>query len=213
MKRISTIGLSAVLAVAASGCAMNMGEEGMDDGMRTGAAVDTRASASGRMNYPMVGGAAMYPNRNIVQNAVNSRDHTTLVSAVQAAGLADTLMGAGPFTVFAPTNAAFDRLPAGTVSNLMMPQNRDQLRSVLTFHVVPGNYSAAELKSLIAASPNRVATLRTVNGGMLRVTMEGNNIVLMGENNSKAYVTQGDVRQSNGMIHVVNGVLIPRMNM
>lgn len=156
----------------------------------------------------MVGGAAMYPSRNIVENAVNSRDHTTLVAAVQAAGLAETLAGPGPFTVFAPTNAAFEALPAGTVQTLLQPANRDQLRAVLTYHVVPGRMTAADLMQAIRAG-NGSARLTTVQGGILTARMQGNSVVLTDARGGTATVTQADVMQSNGVIHVTNAVSLP----
>ncbi|MDQ3247206.1 MAG: fasciclin domain-containing protein [Pseudomonadota bacterium] len=155
-----------------------------------------------------VGGAAMYPSQTIVANAVNSPDHTTLVAAVKAAGLVDTLSGAGPFTVFAPTNAAFGKLPAGTVDQLLLPQNRDMLRSVLTYHVVPGRMTAADLMRMIAAGGGQ-ARLTTVQGGMLTARMMGNRIMLTDAKGGMSHVTQGDVMQSNGVIHVVDTVVMP----
>jgi len=156
----------------------------------------------------MVGGAEMFATRNIVQNAVNSRDHTTLVAAVQAAGLADTLSGPGPFTVFAPTNAAFDRLPAGTVQTLLQPANREMLRNVLTYHVVSGKLTAADLMQRIRAGGG-TARLQTVSGGTLMARMSGSNIVLTDSSGGMATVTQANVMQSNGVIHVTNAVSVP----
>ena len=165
------------------------------------------ASASGSV---MVGGAAMYPNRTIVQNAMNSRDHTTLVAAVKAAGLVDTLSGTGPFTVFAPTNAAFDALPAGTVDTLLQPQNKAKLTQVLTYHVVPGRLDAAALKERVRAGGGR-AELETLAGGRLTVAMNGpRNLVMMDEVGNTAEIATYDVYQSNGVIHVVDHVLLPR---
>ena len=165
----------------------------------------TSASSGGTV---MVGGAAMYPNRNIVENAVNSRDHTTLVAAVKAAGLVDTLSGAGPFTVFAPTNAAFAKLPAGTVDTLLQPANRSMLQSVLTYHVVPGRLTAADLMARIKAG-NGQARLTTVQGGALTASMMGNKIMLTDAKGGMSHVIQGNVMQSNGVIHVTDGVSIP----
>ena len=185
--------------------------------MLTAAAVVTLAGAMAltapgasaqRMRTVMVGGAAMYPNRNIVQNAVNSRDHTTLVAAVQAAGLVDTLSGAGPFTVFAPTNAAFGALPAGTVDTLLRPENRAQLSAVLTYHVVAGRLTAADLMRRIRAGRG-TARLTTVQGGVLTARMRGRAIVLTDGRGGTATVTQADVMQSNGVIHVTNAVSLP----
>jgi uncharacterized surface protein with fasciclin (FAS1) repeats len=157
---------------------------------------------------PMVGGAAMYPTKTIVANAVNSADHTTLVAAVKAAGLVDTLNGKGPFTVFAPTNAAFDQLPAGTVDMLLKPENQSMLTKVLTYHVVAGRYDSKALAKLIKAGKGK-AWLKTVSGGTLTAMMEGNNIVLRDEKGGTSTVTIADVYQSNGVIHVVNAVLMP----
>jgi uncharacterized surface protein with fasciclin (FAS1) repeats len=156
----------------------------------------------------MVGGAAMYPSRNIVQNAVNSRDHTTLVAAVQAAELVETLSGAGPFTVFAPTNDAFAKLPAGTVETLLKPENKATLQAVLTYHVVPGRLTAADLGERIRAGGG-VANLTTVQGGALQARTMGQSIVLVDAKGGQATVTQADVMQSNGVIHVTNSVSLP----
>jgi uncharacterized surface protein with fasciclin (FAS1) repeats len=167
------------------------------------------ASASARTQGTVtVGGAPMYATRNIIQNAVNSRDHTTLVAAVKAAGLVDTLSGPGPFTVFAPTNAAFARLPAGTVETVLRPENRAMLQSVLTYHVVPGRLTAADLMARIRAGGGS-ARLTTVQGGTLTARMSGNSIVLMDARGGMATVTQANVMQSNGVIHVTNAVSMP----
>ena len=157
---------------------------------------------------PMVGGAAMYPGKTIVANAMNSADHTTLVAAVQAAGLIDTLNGKGPFTVFAPTNDAFAQLPAGTVDMLLKPENKAMLTKVLTYHVVAGKWDAKALARLIKKG-NGQARLKTVSGGTLTAMMDGNNIVVRDEKGGTATVTIADVYQSNGVIHVVNAVLMP----
>jgi uncharacterized surface protein with fasciclin (FAS1) repeats len=159
-------------------------------------------------NLPMVGGAAMYPSKDIVDNAVNSKDHTTLVTAVKAAGLVETLKGPGPFTVFAPTNAAFDKLPAGTVDTLLKPENQDQLKKVLTYHVVPGRITSHKLAAMIQNGGGK-AELKTVEGGTLTAMMDGNNIVLKDEKGDTATVTQADVMQKNGVIHVIDTVLLP----
>ena len=156
-----------------------------------------------------VGGAAMYPSKNIVENAVNSKDHTTLVAAVKAAGLVETLQSAGPFTVFAPTNAAFKMLPAGTVDNLLKPENKSALAGVLTYHVVSGKYNASDLAKLIREGHGK-AMLTTVAGGKLWVMMKGKNIVVKDEKGGMAKVTIKDVNQSNGVIHVINHVLLPK---
>jgi uncharacterized surface protein with fasciclin (FAS1) repeats len=156
----------------------------------------------------MVGGAAMYPTKNIVENAVNSKDHTTLVAAVKAAGLVETLESAGPFTVFAPTNEAFAKLPAGTVDNLVKPENKATLTKILTYHVVSGRISAADLMDKIKAGGGS-ATLTTVEGGTLTAMMKGKKIYLVDEKGGKSWITIADVFQSNGVIHVVNTVLMP----
>lgn len=161
-------------------------------------------------NTVMVGGAAMYPSKNIVENAVNSKDHTTLVAAVKAAGLVETLQSAGPFTVFAPTNEAFNLLPAGTVDNLVKPESKKTLTTILTYHVVAGKLNAKDIAQLIKAG-NGTATLKTVAGGNLYATMKGNKLMLKDENGGMATVTIKDVNQSNGVIHVIDHVLIPKM--
>jgi uncharacterized surface protein with fasciclin (FAS1) repeats len=158
----------------------------------------------------MVGGAAMYPSKNIVENAVNSKDHTTLVAAVKAAGLVETLQSAGPFTVFAPTNAAFDMLPAGTVAGLLKPESKAALTTVLTYHVVSGKWDAAAIAKLIKDG-NGKAEVKTVAGKSLWIYMEGKKIAVKDENGGVAYVTIKDVNQSNGVIHVIDHVLLPKM--
>jgi len=163
------------------------------------------ADASG-ISY--VGGAAMYPTKTIVENAVNSPEHTTLVAAVKAAGLVDTLSGAGPFTVFAPTNAAFAALPAGTVDTLLQPANKATLTSVLTYHVVPGRLTASDLMQQIQAGGGQ-ARLTTVQGGTLTARMMGDRVMLVDAKGNMAHVTQADVMQSNGVIHVVDAVVQP----
>ena len=160
------------------------------------------------MSNPMVGGAAMYSTRNIIENAVNSKDHTTLVAAVKAAGLVDTLSGPGPFTVFAPTNAAFARLPAGTVDTLLKPENQSALSGVLTYHVVSGSVTSAQLAQMIKAGRGK-ATLTTVNGETLTATMMGSHIMLTDSKGGMATVTIANVMQSNGVIHVIDRVLLP----
>jgi uncharacterized surface protein with fasciclin (FAS1) repeats len=157
---------------------------------------------------PMVGGAAMYPSKTIVDNAINSADHTTLVAAVKAAGLVDTLSSKGPFTVFAPTNAAFDRLPAGTVDTLLKPENKAMLSKVLTYHVLSGKYDSEALAKLIKKGHGK-AQLKTVSGDILTAMMSGDNIVLRDEKGGTSMVTIANVYQSNGVIHVVNAVLLP----
>jgi uncharacterized surface protein with fasciclin (FAS1) repeats len=157
---------------------------------------------------PMVGGSPMYPAKNIVENAVNSKDHTTLVAAVKAAGLVDTLESPGPFTVFAPTNEAFDKLPAGTVDTLLKPENKDQLKKVLTYHVVSGKMNSTDIEKAITAGGGK-ATLTTVEGGTLTATEQGGKIMLTDEKGGMDTVTIADVYQSNGIIHVVDAVLLP----
>ena len=157
---------------------------------------------------PMVGGAAMYSTKNIVQNAIKSKDHTTLVAAVKAAGLVDTLSGPGPFTVFAPTNAAFAKLPAGTIPTLLKPENKATLTAVLTYHVVAGRMTSADIAKAIRAGHGR-ATLTTVQGEPLTATMRGKRLVLTDAKGGKSMVTIANVMQSNGVIHVVDTVLMP----
>lgn len=157
-----------------------------------------------------VGGAPMYPSKNIIENAVNSADHTTLVAAVKAAGLVETLSGPGPFTVFAPTNAAFAALPEGTVEGLLKPEAKPQLTHVLTYHVVAGKHSAAEIAAKIKADGGK-ATLSTVSGDTLTATAADGKVMLMDESGNTATVTIADVNQSNGVIHVIDTVLLPKM--
>ena len=157
---------------------------------------------------PMVGGSAMSPKKNIVQNAMNSSDHTTLVAAVKAAGLVDTLEGAGPFTVFAPTNEAFAKLPAGTVDTLIKPENKEMLTSILTYHVLAGKFDANKLKKEIKAGGG-TAMLKTVNGESITASMDGDDIVRKDAKGGMAHVTIANVYQDNGVIHVVDSVLQP----
>ncbi len=189
-KLITAIGVSVLLSACAGGMGMK------DSGM------------SGGMSNPMVGGAAMFPTKDIVDNAVNSKDHTTLVAAVKAAGLVDTLKSPGPFTVFAPTNDAFAMLPAGTVDTLLKPENKSTLTQVLTYHVVPGKVDAAALMAMITAGGGK-AMLKTVSGGMLTATMSGGKVYVTDAKGGTAMVTIANVYQSNGVIHVVNKVLLP----
>ena len=161
-------------------------------------------------NNPTVGGAPMYRTKNIVENAVNSADHTTLVAAVKAAGLVETLQGKGPFTVFAPTNAAFEKLPAGTVETLVKPENKGTLTKILTYHVVAGKYDGKKLMDAIKKGGGE-ASLKTVSGGTLKARMNGaNGITLTDEKGGTSNVTTADVYQSNGVIHVVDTVFMPR---
>ena len=164
--------------------------------------------SSAMAQNPMVGGAAMYKNKNIIENAVNSADHTTLVAAVKAAGLVETLSGKGPFTVFAPTNAAFDKLPAGTVETLLKPENKSMLAGILTYHVVAGNYDSKAIMKAIKKGKGK-AMFKTVAGGMLTATMDGKTLVLTDEKGGMSKVTIANVKQSNGYIHVVDSVLLP----
>jgi len=157
---------------------------------------------------PMVGGAPMYANKNIIQNAVNSKDHTTLVAAVKAGGLVDTLQGAGPFTVFAPTNAAFAALPLGTVDTLLKPENKDALDKILTYHVIPRRLDSRMLDQQITMGGGK-AVLKTVQGEPLTIQGSGKNLMVTDEKGGTAHITIADVYQSNGVIQVVDKVLLP----
>jgi len=158
---------------------------------------------------PMVGGSEMFPEKNIVENAVNSKDHTTLVAAVKAGGLVDTLSGEGPFTVFAPTNDAFAKLPAGTVDTLLKPENKDQLTKVLTYHVVPANAMSEAIIKMVKDDGGK-HEVKTVSGDTLTVMSADGKITIMDESGQTATVTQADVKQSNGVIHVIDTVLLPK---
>jgi uncharacterized surface protein with fasciclin (FAS1) repeats len=171
-------------------------------------AATTTVSAQSKTKTVMVGGAAMYPTKNIIENAVNSKDHTTLVAAVKAAGLVETLSSAGPFTVFAPTNEAFNKLPAGTVETLVKPENKATLTKILTYHVVAGRMTSKDLVKAIKAGKGK-ATLKTVSGGTLTAMMKGKGIELKDEKGGTSMVTIADVMQSNGVIHVIDTVLMP----
>ncbi|RYZ11122.1 MAG: fasciclin domain-containing protein [Comamonadaceae bacterium] len=195
-KLMIAVGVSVLL----SACAGGMGS-GMSGGNMSG-------SGMSGMSNPMVGGAPMYANKDIVDNAVNSKDHTTLVAAVKAAGLVDTLKSPGPFTVFAPVNSAFAALPAGTVDTLLMPQNKAMLTSVLTYHVVPGRLDAKALMAMISAGGGR-AMLKTASGGTLIATTNGSTVMITDAKGGVATVTTANVYQSNGVIHVVDKVLLP----
>jgi len=188
--------IAAGVAVLLSASAGGMPDSGMSGG-----------SMSGTPSV-MVGGAAMLPTKDIIDNAVNSKDHTTLVAAVKAAGLVETLKSPGPFTVFAPTNAAFDALPAGTVATLLKPENKATLTKILTAHVVPGRLDAAALSQRVMAGNGRT-TLTTASGDTLVVTTSGSNVMVTDEKGGVAMVTIANVHQSNGVIHVVNKVLLP----
>lgn len=157
----------------------------------------------------MVGGAAMYPSKNIIENAVNSKDHTTLVAAVKAAALVETLEGKGPFTVFAPTNSAFEKLPKGTVESLLKPENKETLTKILTYHVVAGSYDSKAIMDLIKAG-NGKASLKTVSGGTLSFSMKGSKLMIWDEAGGMATVEIKDVFQSNGVIHSIDTVLMPK---
>jgi uncharacterized surface protein with fasciclin (FAS1) repeats len=169
----------------------------------------SRAQTMSKEKAVEVGGAAMYPSRTIVDNAMNSKDHTTLVAAVKAAGLVETLQGKGPFTVFAPTNAAFEKLPAGAVGDLLKPENKEALISVLTYHVIPGKLDSRELMKWIKKGKGK-AQLTTVQGGKLWIMQKGNQLWLKDEKGNTSRVTIKDVYQSNGVIHVVDSVVMPK---
>lgn len=171
-------------------------------------AISTPTLAEKMEKTVMVGGAEMFPSKNIIQNAVNSKDHTTLVAAVKAAGLVDTLSGKGPFTVFAPTNAAFDKLPKDTVPTLLKPENKDMLTGILTYHVVAGKLSAADLAAKAKENGGKVE-LKTVAGGTITVMGEGGGWVVVDAKGGKSKITIADVNQSNGVIHVIDTVAMP----
>ncbi len=189
--KIASISMAAAAALAATGLAA--------------AVMPGTAHAA---SYPVVGGAEMVPMKTIVENAINSKDHTTLVAAVKAAGLVDTLNSTGPFTVFAPTNAAFAKLPAGTVETLLKPENKATLVKILTYHVVAGKVSASDLIGMIKAGGGS-ATLTTVAGGKLVASLSGGKVILTDEKGGTATVTQADVLQKNGVIHVTDAVSLP----
>ncbi len=172
------------------------------------ASLTVSATSAAAQGNPMVGGAAMYKTKDIVDNAVNSKDHTTLVAAVKAAGLVDTLKSKGPFTVFAPTNMAFEKLPAGTVEMLVKPENKAMLTKILTYHVVPGNLDGKAIMKAIKKGKG-MATLTTVSGDTLTAMMSGDSVVLKDEKGGTSTVTIANVRQSNGVIHVVDTVVMP----
>ncbi|MFL9483733.1 fasciclin domain-containing protein [Chitinophagaceae bacterium LWZ2-11] len=170
--------------------------------------VFTIGATQAQMKTVEVGGAPMYPSKNIVENAVNSKDHTTLVAAVKAAGLVETLQSAGPFTVFAPTNEAFDKLPKGTVETLVKPENKATLTKILTYHVVAGKYDSKAIMDLIKAG-NGTAELKTVEGGVIKFSMKKGKLMLWDEKGGSATITIKDVYQSNGVIHVIDTVAMP----
>ena len=173
------------------------------------AAVMALAAGGAFAANPMVGGAPMSPDKTIVENAMNSEAHTTLVSAVKAAGLVDTLNSSGPFTVFAPVNAAFGKLPDGTVETLLKPENKDMLRKVLTAHVVAGDWSSAEIAAKARAKPDNFHHFEAVSGDALSAQVKGGELYIYDESGNAGRVTISDVDQSNGVIHVVNSVLVP----
>jgi uncharacterized surface protein with fasciclin (FAS1) repeats len=206
--RLLTLALSSAAMLSLAACSMDtMNTRDSMSGASAGTSASASASATADTN-PMVGGAPMLRSRDIIDNAVNSADHTTLVAAVKAAGLVDTLKGAGPFTVFAPTNAAFEKLPAGTVDSLLKPENKQMLTTVLTYHVVPGRVDARALASQIQSGGGQ-ATLKTVQGGTLTARMNGDSVVVVDSKGNSSTVTTADVYQSNGVIHVVDTVLMP----
>ena len=205
MQRHLIATVAATLVAAANAHADGYGRGFPDNNAFLPAAPMTMgASASTKM----VGGAAMYPTRDIIDNAVNSRDHTTLVAAVKAAGLVDTLKTPGPFTVFAPTNMAFGALPAGTVDTLLKPENKAMLVQILTAHVVAGTYDTGRIRELLRDGGGR-GVLETVSGDLIALEMRGDDLYVIDENAHGARVTIADVDQSNGVIHVVDGVLLP----
>lgn len=214
---VSSIGAISLSLVALAGCAAetttnnsNAVNANANGAARTTPTAATNATpASSPSDNPMVGGAAMLRTRDIVDNAVNSKDHTTLVTAVKAAGLVETLKGTGPFTVFAPTNAAFDKLPAGTVESLVKPENKSKLTGILTYHVVAGKNDAAAIIKAIEAGGGK-ATFKTVAGGTLTAAKSGDAVVLTDAKGGTSRVTIADVNQSNGVIHVVDTVLMPK---
>jgi uncharacterized surface protein with fasciclin (FAS1) repeats len=176
--------------------------------LSSGVSAQDKMKMNGEMTVE-VGGAPMFPSKNIIDNAINSKDHTTLVAAVKAAGLVETLQSKGPFTVFAPTNAAFDKLPAGTVDNLVKPENKSTLTSILTYHLVPGKLDSKELMKWIKKG-NGKTELTTVEGGRLWILQNANGLWVKDEKGNTAQITIKDVYQSNGVIHVIDTVLMPQ---
>ncbi|MBA3769287.1 MAG: fasciclin domain-containing protein [Blastocatellia bacterium] len=222
MKLTVILSLSIVsMASLITGCgapAANNGNSMMANTNRANSNMNSNMSSNMNSNMsnantagtnPMVGGAAMLNTKDIVDNASNSKDHTTLVAAVKAAGLVETLKGAGPFTVFAPTNAAFDKVPKATLDTLMKPESKKALTGILTYHVVAGKQDAAAIAAAIKAG-NGKATFKTVAGGTLTASMEGSEVIVTDEKGGKSKVTTADVMQSNGVIHVVDTVLMPK---
>ena len=209
-KFLSTALLASLMVVGFSSCKDKEAEDTMEDKMTmTDESMDDNMEGDTMEEETvMVGGAAMYPSKNIVENASQSADHTTLVAAVKAADLVGTLSSDGPFTVFAPTNAAFDALPKGTVEALLKPENKEQLQQVLTYHVVAGKFSAKDVLGLIKANKGK-AQVPTLAGGMLILSTENGKVYVQDGNGNAAEVTIADVNQSNGVIHVINKVLLP----
>ena len=204
--------MNANRAVNSMGNGMNTVGNSMGNAVNTvgnsmGNTANTMSNTTSSSSNPMVGGAAMLATKDIIDNASNSKDHTTLVAAVKAAGLVETLKGAGPFTVFAPTNEAFDKLPKGTVDTLLKPESKEALKKVLTYHVVAGKMDAAAIVKAIEEGKGK-ATLKTVEGGSLTASMEGKDVIVTDEKGGKSKVTIADVMQSNGVIHVVDTVLM-----
>lgn len=196
------IALSVTAALTLSACFTGGGSKPADSGMMNKSSVLMSEN-------PMVGGAPMFANKNIIENAVNSKDHTTLVAAVKAAGLVETLQGPGPFTVFAPVNSAFDALPAGAVDNLLKPQNKAALTKVLTCHVVGAEAMSMAIKGMVNDDGGK-HPVKTLGGCVLQATYSGNKIMLTDENGRTATVTVADVKQSNGVIHVIDTVMLPK---
>lgn len=205
-----TVGLAGCGAPAANNAAnsSNAMKSNTANTMATNAA-PANTTAAPTSSDPIVGGAPMSKTKDIIDNAVNSKDHTTLVAAVKAAGLVETLKGTGPFTVFAPVNAAFDKLPKGTVDTLLKPESKKALTGILTYHVVAGKQDAASIVKAIEEGKGK-ATFKTVAGGTLTATLEGKDVILTDEKGGKSKVTIADVMQSNGVIHVVDSVLMPK---
>lgn len=208
MTAFNTGAIIALLTFTVAGCAYDNASVAAQASTGAGAGVSSSRAPAAAEASVMVGGAAMYPSKNIIQNAVNSADHKTLVAAVQAAGLVETLSGPGPFTVFAPTDAAFAKLPAGTVETLVKPENKTMLQGILTYHVVAGRLTASDLMKAINAGGGKT-TLTTVAGGKLTASAMGGSIMLSDAKGGMSHVTIGDVLQSNGVIHVVDTVLLP----
>jgi uncharacterized surface protein with fasciclin (FAS1) repeats len=207
-RTISKILLCATAATALAGCSGGAGSDNQSQVDETLLQDEVAMETNADTATVTVGGAEMFSNKNIVENASKSADHTTLVAAVKAAGLVDTLSGPGPFTVFAPTNAAFEKLPAGTVDTLVKPESKQTLTGILTYHVVSGRMTAADLTKAIEQGGG-TATLKTVAGGSLSATQVGGKIILKDAKGGTSTVTQGDVLQSNGVIHVIDTVLMP----